>query len=710
VRRWTLVETQSMMALHGSRYVRDTLEHNPDTMFQLRLDEVQVFNRMGVESKRRLSFPSRLADIRESAWQQEQARMRQGRDRDDGWRRIQVCIEGSGSDDEDAGGGTRGNDRERLPSNQIPERGRSYKSHQIKRPSAGGYQEHGIRSDSSYHQRMTSGSSAYREHGMSKPPALFSYHNVQKKSCLVEESEEDSETGDEEEERENLHEEEKEELFDSEESEENEGDEEEKVVEEVRWWGGSGGSGGSGLRKMSPSSSVKSLQAEARRRFSVGDPCFQFPSQPYVESPATLYIQPEDRLNYILEEEETEDEEEEERGISEEEEEERITFSIEEEDEDEEECERFPVNECDEDTPSYTVEEEEEEQEERLIPIMIEEEETSWKNFSPSYSKDSAEESKPTHDSLTRDERAAAISEIVRSQQRDVGVRLRRNTREESVSAIGDLIKDLSAELEQLKQNRRVLESLRRHSTTTEAPPVMSKPPKGQNSGSTGGSRLPMMGEQRRRNKPPRAEFTTYADLLETMCTSRPNAATQRQRSPTSRRHSSVVLPTSSSLLLRENSKPSRPKRFSTSGSGSLLSSSACPVVKEEEPACETYSCDQLVIKAKSLSCNSLDSASSHSPPSSTSSSLSSSDSMADLGSEQSSESELMSDPSSCDELWLLPQQVLAMDVDLLQAELPLSRSSSEDLRPEDLRFARASPSKSTFWMYSVVQGRLRSC
>merc|ERR1712083_850380 len=191
-----------------------------------------------------------------------------------------------------------------------------------------------------------------------------------------------------------------------------------------------------------------------------------------------------------------------------------------------------------------------------------------------------------------------------------------------------------------------------------------------------------------------------------------PNAATQRQRSPTSRRHSSVVLPTSSSLLLRGESKPSRPKRFSTSGSGSLFSSSACPVVKEEEPACETYSCDQLVIKAKSLSCNSLDSASSHSPPSSTSSSLSSSDSMADLGSEQSSESELMSDLSSCDELWLLPQQVLAMDVDLLQAELPLSRSSAaaEDQRSEDLRFARASPSKSTFWMYSVVQGRLRSC
>ena len=27
------------------RYVRDTLEHDPNTMFQLRLDEVQVFDR-----------------------------------------------------------------------------------------------------------------------------------------------------------------------------------------------------------------------------------------------------------------------------------------------------------------------------------------------------------------------------------------------------------------------------------------------------------------------------------------------------------------------------------------------------------------------------------------------------------------------------------------------------------------------------------------
>ena len=27
------------------RYVRDTLEHDPNTMFQLRLDEVRVFDR-----------------------------------------------------------------------------------------------------------------------------------------------------------------------------------------------------------------------------------------------------------------------------------------------------------------------------------------------------------------------------------------------------------------------------------------------------------------------------------------------------------------------------------------------------------------------------------------------------------------------------------------------------------------------------------------
>merc|ERR1711936_1425561 len=190
--------------------------------------------------------------------------------------------------------------------------------------------------------------------------------------------------------------------------------------------------------------------------------------------------------------------------------------------------------------------------------------------------------------------------------------------------------------------------------------------------------------------------------------TKRMSPSCAHRQSP-SRRHSSVVLPASSLLreLKTESLKPSQAKRFSTSGS-SLFSRSACPVVKEEEP-CETYSCDQLVI-AKSTSLDSLNSATSHSPPSS-SPSLST-DSMDDLGSEQSIESELMSDPSSCDELWLLPQQVLAMDVDLLQAELPLSRSSAaaEDQRSEDLRFARASPSKSTFWMYSVVQGRLRSC
>lgn len=275
---------------------------------------------------------------------------------------------------------------------------------------------------------------------------------------------------------------------------------------------------------------------------------------------------------------------------------------------------------------------------------------------------------------------------------------MRRNTREESVSAIGDLIKDLSAELEQLKQNRRVLESLRRHSSTEKSPNVMAKPPKGQNTGSR-------LTTAERRCKAPlrKAEFTTYADLLsETMCT----PASVYRQSP-SRRHSSVGLP--SSLLRVGESKPLQP------AGRSLLSSSVCKAVKEEkEPACETYSCDQLVTKViKSLSCNSLNSSnsvSSHSPPSS-SPSTSPSESLTDLGSEQSqTESELMSDPSSCDELWLLPQQVLAIDVDLLQAELPLSRSSTEDLRPEDLRFARASPSKSTFWMYSVVQRRLRSC
>ena len=402
-----------------------------------------------------------------------------------------------------------------------------------------------------------------------------------------------------------------------------------------------------------------------------------------MESPASLYIQPEDRLNYILEEEETEDEEEEE--------EERITFTIEEEDE-EEDCDRFSVNESD-DTPSYTVEEEEEE--ERLIPISIEgvRTENSWRfhrNFSPDKELDQdrecqAQETK-SHNSLTCDERAAAIGDLVRSQQREVGARLRRNTREEmmmkntreeSVSAIGDLIKDLSAELEQLKQNRRVLESLRRHSTTES--PVMSKPPKVESrmmtmgeSGIMGGRQT--LGDCERQRKPPRAEFTTYADLLETMSMCKSPSAEIKRLSPScahrqspSRRHSSVVLPASSLLreLKTESLKPSQAKRFSTSGS-SLFSRSACPVVKEEEP-CETYSCDQLVI-AKSTSLDSLNSGTSHSPPSS-SPSLST-DSMDDLGSEQSIESELMSDPSSCDELWLLPQQVLAMDVDLLQVKI----------------------------------------
>ena len=165
-------------------------------------------------------------------------------------------MEESGSDEEESG--AKGNEKRTGERNPILERGRSYKSHQIERPSSSAYQEHGMRSDSgfSHGTRMGSGLSAYREHGMTKPPALFSYHNVQKKSCLVEELAE-SET-EEEEERE-LYEEEKEELFESEgEDEESEENEEE---EEVRWAG----------RKMSPNSSVKSLQAEARRRFSGGN-------------------------------------------------------------------------------------------------------------------------------------------------------------------------------------------------------------------------------------------------------------------------------------------------------------------------------------------------------------------------------------------------------------------------------------------------------
>ena len=131
----------------------------------------------------------------------------------------------------------------------------------------------------SFHQGQRS---AYREHGMTEPPALFSYHNVQKKSCLVEESEE-SET-----EEEEFCEEDKEELFESgdEESEGSRQEEDdelgvEEIVEEASWGSGrrkmspvspvsprSPVSPGSPVRKMSPRSTVKSLQAEARRRFS----------------------------------------------------------------------------------------------------------------------------------------------------------------------------------------------------------------------------------------------------------------------------------------------------------------------------------------------------------------------------------------------------------------------------------------------------------
>merc|ERR550532_2813850 len=85
-----------------------------------------------------------------------------------------------------SGNGRDGNDKnpgDRFPPSHILERRRSYKSQR----KGSAYQEHGA----SYHLGQSmAGSSAYREHGMTKPPALFSYHNVQKKSCLVEELEE----------------------------------------------------------------------------------------------------------------------------------------------------------------------------------------------------------------------------------------------------------------------------------------------------------------------------------------------------------------------------------------------------------------------------------------------------------------------------------------------------------------------------------------
>ena len=187
-------------------------------------------------------------------------------------------MEEGGSDEESGNGrGARGSRTgDRVASNQLQERARSYKNHQ-RRPSSSTLLEQRMSSGLSFHQGQRS---AYREHGMTEPPALFSYHNVQKKSCLVEESEE-SET-----EEEEFCEEEKEELFESG-DEESEGSREEEddelgveeIVEEARW--GSGRrkmSPGSPVRKMSPRSTVKSLQAEARRRFSgwheIEETCF----------------------------------------------------------------------------------------------------------------------------------------------------------------------------------------------------------------------------------------------------------------------------------------------------------------------------------------------------------------------------------------------------------------------------------------------------
>merc|ERR1712004_318555 len=278
-------------------------------------------------------------------------------------------------------------------------------------------------------------------------------------------------------------------------------------------------------------------------------------------------------------------------------------------------------------TPTYIVEEEEE-QEERFIPIVIEDggrEKSFHPKLSPNH-KELARETNP-QDLPSRQEKAAEIGALMRQRREDMGSRLRRNTRDENVSAIGDLIKDLSAELEQLKENRRVLESLRRHSST-EAP-VMAKPPKGQSSG--GG-----VISDRVRRPPARAEFTTYADLLETMCpTSRPGAHRQSSSSAhrqpvTSRRHSSVVIPKTSSLVSNQqdiNKKLFPTKRFSPTR-GSLIGNAFTGMKEEKEQVCETYSCDQLVTR-RSLSVDSLDSATSHSP-SSSKSSLSSAESISD--------------------------------------------------------------------------------
>jgi len=173
------------------------------------------------------------------------------------------------------------------------------------------------------------------------------------------------------------------------------------------------------------------------------------------------------------------------------------------------------------------------------------------------------------------------------------------------------------------------------------------------------------------RESPPR--FTTYTQQKEKL---QKGAQIQELGELRSRRHSNI-LPPRSSLLEEQERKGRRHSSIQP----------VCELMEEQEELySETDLQEELSDSGSELSCSSCSVL-----PTSSLSSCSSCD-------------ELMSDPSSCDELWLLPQQVLAMDVDDLQASCPLPSNSQEDLR-----FARASPSKSTFWMYTV-QGRLRAC
>ena len=85
--------------------------------------------------------------------------------------------------------------------------------------------------------------------GVSQEPALFTYHNVQKKSCLIGKEQEEEEQEEEQEDKEEEEEEEEEELEDQE-------MEQEQEREEQVPYGA-----------FEPSN-VPALQAEARRRFS----------------------------------------------------------------------------------------------------------------------------------------------------------------------------------------------------------------------------------------------------------------------------------------------------------------------------------------------------------------------------------------------------------------------------------------------------------